>query len=74
MSELTSCNHCNLERMRCDARAHKQRVTLIPATWGLGGVEVYVHPRTVNVRKLTKAQAKRYWRAWMMEVTEHCVC
>lgn len=74
MSELTTCNHCNLERIRRDAKKAGHRVTLEGSTWGMGGVEVYVHPKALNFRTFNKNMKRRYWVAWMMEVTEHCVC
>jgi hypothetical protein len=74
MSELTTCNHCKLQRIRRDARAEGKRVVLETSRWGMGGVEVYVHPKAVNWRLCTVNMKRRYWVSWMMEVTEHCVC
>lgn len=77
MSELTKCNFCDLTRIKEEAKENKEVVTVVPSKGkigSLGGVEVYVHPRDVFIEGLTKSQAKRYWVAWMMEVTDHCVC
>lgn len=78
MSELTSCNHCNLRRIKDDAKKQRERVTVIAdAHWGMGGVNVYVHPKDVNVRSMKGGEEgarKAYWRSWFMELTDHCVC
>jgi hypothetical protein len=77
MSELTPCNYCNLAGIKHEAKLKKQKVTIVPSkgkVGSLGGVEVYVHPRGVFIEALTMSQAKRYWVAWMMKITDHCVC
>ena len=74
MSELTTCNYCNLKRMEEDAKAEGNKVTLIPSKSKMGGSEVYVHPRSINIKKFNRGQLQRFWVAWMMEITDHCVC
>jgi hypothetical protein len=78
MSELTSCNYCNLERIKRDAWAKKQKVTVLAdARWGMGGCNVYVHPKTVKIHKLEGGEdgpRKKYFVAWMMQITTHCAC
>ena len=78
MSELTTCNYCNLEAIKARARKEKQCVTLLGLPHSkLGGVEVYVHPKTVNITALNLddlTRIKQYWVAWMWAITDHCVC
>lgn len=74
MSELTICNCCNLARMRREAIRKKKRVTVVPSTFTMGGFEVYMHPRSVQIKQCTEEEKKRFWVAWMMEITEKCAC
>lgn len=74
MSELTTCNYCNLERLRREAIQTKKRITMVPATWGMGGFEIYMHPRSVEIKKCTKEEKKRFWVSWMMEIGKTCGC
>lgn len=74
MSELTTCNHCNLERIKSDAKRDGKLVVLVPSTWGMGGFEIYVHPRAINWRSVPKTARRLYWVAWMMKIGDHCEC
>lgn len=78
MSELTSCNYCSLQRIRADAKRERKRVTVLAdARWGMGGVNVYVHPRDVNVRLLDGGEEgprRKFHVAWFMQLTAHCAC
>lgn len=75
---MTSCNHCNLLRIRREAKQQRKRVTVLAdAKWGLGGVNVYVHPKEVNVRTMEGGEEgarKAYFVSWFMELPAHCVC
>ncbi len=68
MSELTPCNYCNLRSIKRRAEANNQQVTL------LNGQDVYVHPKAVDIKSLPHDQREQYWRAWLMAITDHCVC
>ena len=78
MSELTTCNFCNLGRIRERAKAGGMRVTVLKdAKWGLGGSNVYVHPAGVDIRRLSEegtAGRKMYWAGWMQEIGKRCEC
>jgi hypothetical protein len=78
MSELTRCNYCSLQRIKEDAKAEKRKVTILAdARWGMGGVNVYVHPPGVNIKKLEGGEdgpRKRYFVSWFMALTQHCAC
>ena len=75
MSELTPCNYCSLSRIKRRAEDDGFKVTIIPDSQdGLAanGMAVYVH--SPDVTDPAKAEGDKYWTAWMMEVTDHCVC
>lgn len=67
MSELTTCNYCKLESIRRDAKKKNMKVVCMPSRYELGGEEVYV------VKKGDKPN-KKNWIAWIMGITDHCVC
>lgn len=78
MSELTECNYCKLSKIRASVRQSGNKVTLLAdAKWGMGGVNVYVHPKAVDIRKLVGGEdgnRAQYRVSWMMEVPDHCCC
>jgi sugar phosphate isomerase/epimerase len=65
MSELTPCNYCSLKTIKRRAEKHGLKVTVIGGT-------VYAHPP--DVTEPAKAEGDKYWTAWMMEITDYCVC
>ena len=73
MSELTSCNYCRLKRIKERAKEERKRVTLMPSVF-MGGTEVYVHSKHVNIRKLSDKDKKQHKSAWMMEIPDRCCC
>jgi len=78
MSELTQCNCCTLRSIKRNAKAKGMKVTILQdAKWGMGGCNVYVHPKEVNVRKLPGGEdgpRKQYFAAWFMDLTSSCCC
>jgi hypothetical protein len=74
MSELTQCNFCSLEGIKEEAREAGLRVTLIPGKHELKGLDVYVHPRDINIHVLGESQQKKYWRCWMWAIGSKCEC
>jgi hypothetical protein len=77
MSELTQCNYCSLRAIKANAKHAKQQVTLMAGQKYKTlppGVDVYVHPRNVNVRELSRGLREKYHRSWFMELSDHCVC
>lgn len=74
MSELTTCNFCNLRWFQSRAKSQGKEITLLRES---GGNAVYMHPKDVDVRTLEggkDGERARYWKAWLMEITDHCVC
>jgi hypothetical protein len=78
MSELTRCNYCSLEQIKRDAKAEGKSVTVLSdAKWGMGGLNVYVHPKTVDVRALKggeDGERKKYHVSWFMKLSSSCAC
>ena len=72
------CNYCLLKKIRKSAKKAGKKVTVLrDAAWGLGGVNVYVHPPSVNIKSLQggeDGERAKYRRAWLAEVSTHCVC
>jgi hypothetical protein len=60
-----------LRRIKEHAKQKGQSVTLVSRQLG---VEVYRHPKGVNVRQLSNRRRERYFSAWLLELTDHCVC
>lgn len=76
MSELTSCNYCNLKRIKDRAKKDGLEVTLLKDR-KYGGINVYVHPSTVVIDCMPggeNGEREKYYRAWLMALTDHCVC
>ena len=78
MSELTQCNYCSLLEVKARAKHENKSVTLIAGSRhsvGLpNGIDVYVHPRGLNVRGMSRSARQKYWNRWFMELSDHCVC
>jgi hypothetical protein len=65
MSELTPCNYCSLKKIKIRAEKEGKIVTAV-------GQDIYIHPPEVERKDLHEDGP--YWAAWMMEITDHCVC
>ena len=78
MSELTQCNYCSLREIQNRARSSEMKVTLLSdAKWGMGGVNVYVHPKEILIKDLPdgeNGERRKYRVAWFMEVGTACSC
>ena len=75
MSKLTPCNFCTLEGIRYRAEKKGLTVTLLS---NQGGLDIYAHPADIEItRELVgneESETSPYWRAWLMALTDHCVC
>lgn len=78
MSSLTQCNLCSLNRIKVLAKEKGLRVTVLAdAEWGMGGLNVYVHPQGVKIATLPGGEdgvRKMYMRAWFMSLSDQCAC
>ena len=74
----TTCNFCDLRDIRLQAKKENQKVTVLAdAIWGMGGLNVYVHPKDVNVAKLEggeDGERAKYRVSWMKEIPSNCEC
>jgi len=72
------CNYCSFQKIKSRAKADKKKVTVLrDARWGMGGVNIYVHPPKVDVSKLSDGEdgeRRQYFVAWFMELPSHCCC
>ncbi len=72
------CNSCRLKRIKRSAKEEGKKVTILSdARWGMGGVNVYVHPKGINIRNLDggeDGERAKHRVAWMMEITNSCEC
>jgi hypothetical protein len=74
MSELTQCNFCSLERIKEHAKDRKLKVTIIPSSNILNGLDVYVHPKDINIHLLREPTRKDYFVSWMWAIGDKCEC
>jgi hypothetical protein len=74
MSELTSCCYCSLQFIRTRAREEGKRVFLRPGM--MGGTDVFAVAKgeKLDISVDKKGNHGKQWRAWMMELTDSCVC
>ena len=66
MSELTICNYCTLQKYKKEIKPG-YKLSII-------GNDVYIHPESIEYKDMTFAERDRYWQAWLMEISDHCVC
>lgn len=66
---MSQCNHCSMKAIERDARKQGKRVVKMPSALmgSMGGFEIHV---TGPWEK----PSKKNFKAWMMEITQHCVC
>lgn len=77
VSEMTSCNYCALKSVRVRARKEKKKVTVLTnSSRSEDGVNVYVHPKSVNMKDVAEGTKKheRYLRVWMRGLLKYCTC
>jgi len=81
MSDLTSCNYCNLLRLKRGLKSG-ERVILRPSRF-MGGTEVFVVPKGIplpSYREPSNREPngddnyKLYHRSWMMSIPRSCCC
>lgn len=78
MSSLTSCNRCSLNAIRHKAKEDGLKVTkLEDSEWGMGGVNIYVHPHDISIKDLSggeDGEREQFRVAWFMEISKGCCC
>lgn len=72
------CNYCSLRITKNRAKKRGMKVTVLrDAKWGMGGVNVYVHPENVNIKELEggeDGERAKYRESWLMSLPEGCAC
>jgi hypothetical protein len=75
---MTRCNYCTLKTIKSRAAKGGLKVTILgDANWGMGGVNVYVHPENVDIKALAggeDGERSKYRAAWFMELSKDCAC
>lgn len=75
---MGQCNYCSMKQIRARAKDLGESVTVLQdAKWGMGGVNVYVHPKEINIRTQSGGEdgpRARYRVSWMMEIPSRCAC
>ena len=75
---MSLCNYCVLRSIRRRARKDEKVTILRDSKWHGGlGVNVYVHPKQINIRKLPggeDGERAQYRVAWLMELPNRCEC
>lgn len=75
MSELTRCNYCSMNIYKKRAKDKGYKLTVLKAgseSLGLGGVNVYMHPKDVKID--TDDKRDEYFLCWFMEIGSRCGC
>lgn len=66
MSELTKCNYCTLQYLKKNLKPGYKLSQI--------GNDIYIHPESIEYYDMTFDEREKYWRAWLMEIPDHCVC
>ena len=76
MSELTICNYCTFKECKKMARQKRMKLSKISTKWGLGGVDIVMHPKDVKAEDIKKDKALRdkYFLCWFMDISDSCCC
>lgn len=69
---MSKCNFC--ENNELIAAADKAGLTLTYEKGMMGGKDVYVHPKEVVIKSLSKKEKKKYFRCWFMRIGKYCEC
>lgn len=69
---MSENNYDTFQRIKERAKTNGLKVTkLYDAHWGMGGVNVYVHPKEIDILKLSgdeDGERAKYRVAWFMEL------
>lgn len=86
MSSRTRCNFCNMKSIAARAKQQGLAVRKRAATWGMGGIDVFVVPPHVSNEQIGAwtqpceempdgdENWEKYHKAWFMDLPDHCVC
>ena len=65
------CNYCSLKEIKSRAEKKNNKVSIIPTTEDMNGVNIYVHPKNINIKNENR---KTYFKSWFMSLSDKCAC
>ena len=71
------CNYCNYQSIKRRAKQEGSRIYKRAASWGLGGVNIYVVPKgdKLDTREDKEGNTiSGQFGAWFMELPDSCHC
>ena len=74
----SQCNHCKVKAVKRRAGERGLKVTTMKNDeWGMGGVNMYMHPADVKLPKDMPGDGDmhdKYFVAWFMAIGKTCEC
>ena len=75
MEVILRCNFCTLKKIKSNAEEIGLSATLIKSTSsGLGGIDVFIHPKNVTIESLEPEKRKEFFAVWAWEIGDKCHC
>ena len=74
---MATCNYCSFQQIKRLAKTKGLKITTEPAKWGMGGINVYLHPKNIKINDFGNDEDGRkgqYRVSWFMELPAHCTC
>ena len=73
---MTICNYCTLKEIKANAKKMNNKVTVLQSNFFEmgGGFDVYSHPKNIKIKEITGGEREKYFKAWLMEIPDHCCC
>jgi len=72
---VSSCNRCLLNDIKSEAKKKNWKVDIFDAPDMPGnGINVYVHPKHIEITEDNKDEHEYYFASWFMEVGDECEC
>jgi len=83
---MGQCNFCSLNSIKSKAKRREQTVKKMPATWGMGGLDIFIVPKHIKLVEIRTWKQpsddlpngdvnwERYHVAWFMELSDSCCC
>ena len=70
---MAQCNLCTLNQIKAAAAKEKKEVSVMAARGKMGGFDVFVHPKGIEIRRKNHS-GEPYWRTYLMAIPESCCC
>jgi len=69
---MTKCNFCRLNDLKSAVKYANLKVTTLRGE--MGGVNIYIHPKDINIGDLKIGERATYKKAWFAELPRNCCC